>query len=726
MPNHSNNALGQSTPAGTVQKKKPLPKIPKSNNVSSDKKNSTLILSDDINKGYVITGPSWTTTQNNENDPDHFTESPRAINDTIQISNGYEIPRRFNESNTMLLTQSHGLVDCYNNSADYRRSFYMNQPHQQMYYHPYPHQQAYWNPQQYSNAGGYFQNQYNSMTSSLPSSTRGTEKNIVIGTNQEWKTSAKNNLGVVKQSIGRSDSLKIETYTMNGPVHFPKTGYLPLETHLEKPYEPPTEEITNTTANNTLNKESTMMIHRKISKEQVFEVPASVLLQKLNLYQQQQKQAEDDVHAASANITATSLAPILSDPNSNSSSGTESGGSLSTPRSVSSFSYYHHPASAHPLQTSTSASNLQIYNQNMKKHSNSMPLLKGAACQTKLEEQEDPSASFSAAERFFQQPSSASPVSRIPSPWGTSNSKRSSSDIQAISRISTGSIPNLAVHTAQVPDEISLESSVEIKGQLKGSSSKAEQYFNVHKKPSTGRSNKKKQDLEDHKGDLPFESSGSKYSLSIASCSLINIRSNTKLYRRMAIKTNNKEIQLTYAKYLLQISKLYDKKSVSTSASTITPTSSANPGPKQQQQHAQETPAQTRHRLLSEAGYWIERLAKAGKPEALFIKGRWYLLGPQAEDCVLRGYEKVQEAKAFKCFLRASKAGWTEAHYELANLWKKRGHYSKAIQCYERGAKENHTLSIYVSFNAIGYKLYTNVLMFDYYRKWPRFYCEDS
>jgi len=113
--------------------------------------------------------------------------------------------------------------------------------------------------------------------------------------------------------------------------------------------------------------------------------------------------------------------------------------------------------------------------------------------------------------------------------------------------------------------------------------------------------------------------------------------------------------------------------------------------------HLQETPAQTRHRLLSEAGYWIERLAKAGKAEALFIKGRWYLLGPQAEDCGLKGYEKVQEAKAFKCFLRASKAGWTEAHYELAHLWKKRGNFAKAIQCYEKGAKEQHTLSIYVS-----------------------------
>ncbi|KAI7908092.1 uncharacterized protein BX663DRAFT_426006 [Cokeromyces recurvatus] len=158
-------------------------------------------------------------------------------------------------------------------------------------------------------------------------------------------------------------------------------------------------------------------------------------------------------------------------------------------------------------------------------------------------------------------------------------------------------------------------------------------------------------------------------SLSIASCSLIQIQSNIKLYRRMALKTQNEDIQMTYAKYLLQIAKLYNKQG--------------------------KTPEQTRHRLLSEAAYWIVRLAKAKKPEALFIKGRWCLLGPEAEECVIRGYEKTQENKAFKCFLSASKGGWTEAHYELAQLWKIRGKFAKAIQYYEKGAKENHTLSIY-------------------------------
>ncbi|KAI9361293.1 hypothetical protein BD770DRAFT_317361 [Pilaira anomala] len=183
---------------------------------------------------------------------------------------------------------------------------------------------------------------------------------------------------------------------------------------------------------------------------------------------------------------------------------------------------------------------------------------------------------------------------------------------------------------------------------------------------------------------------------SIASCSLIGIRSNTKLYRRMAIKTRNKEIQMTYATYLLQISKLYDQNNTFLTNNTAATASSASlPLKKTNNKSVVESPAETRHRLLSEAGYWIERLAKAGQPEALFIKGKWHLIGPLAEDCVLSGYEKVQESKAFKCFLASSKAGWVDAHYELAHLWKKRGNYTKAIQCYQKGAREKHTLSIY-------------------------------
>ncbi|GAN00998.1 hypothetical protein MAM1_0004d00427 [Mucor ambiguus] len=666
--------MHQTTPAGTMQKKKPLPKIPRANVDQQKHRHST----------PIVPGPSWITTT--------VVESPQMIH------------------NDLLLTQAAAAP--------------------QPYYHE-PNAHYYAPPQQPQ----YYYNNWNHC-------------NNVIDSNQEWKTSFKNSTttttkrssNTVTALITRSDSLKIES-SMSVPVPFLKNGLLPLETHFEKPYEPPSEEIIAS------QQTKSAMLQRKISKEEVWSLsdqeevphPNSILLQKLNQFSNRTTPVnatnEQNGDAACAQIAATFLSfndnNLENKDTTTTSNSSNSSSSLSTPSySVSSFSY--HPASTSTTSLNTcnqrlgpSTSTSSFNGHKLQRHCNSMPLLTTANefDEQQQQEEEDPSYAFSAAEKYFDQPASASSVStpRIPSPWGTSNSKRSFSvasngnnNKKIISRISTGSIPNLAIYTAQVPDEISLESSItnEATHDADGRSmSKAEQYFNVHGNMQPVASftseatagNSTNTHLQEAPGPAP-----TKYSLSIASCSLINIRSNTKLYRRMALKTRNDETQLTYAKYLLQISKLYDKHSTTQPSNKIAPismTSSSNAGSTSHgnydansantKKHLQETPAQTRHRLLSEAGYWIERLAKAGKPEALFIKGRWYLLGPQAEDCVLKGYEKVQEAKAFKCFLRASKCGWTEAHYELAHLWKKRGNFAKAIQCYEKGAKEQHTLSIY-------------------------------
>lgn len=549
----SNNDIS-STPGsilGTIHKKKPLPKIPLMKTTLTNliiHEGETMTAAN--NNGFVSVGPSWTTSNtttsagqfitNNEMNTIqefYFTESP--TNGVPQQS----LDKR--NSHSLLLTQAHNEYHRSNADPYYSR----NNP-------VYTQQQS--NYQDLSNAS--------------------------VTTNRDWKTSSKN--------ITRSDSLKIETTV---PVPFSKAGHLPLETHLEKPYEPTSDDL----------------LHRKVSKEQLvnFDVPKSVLLQKLDqagqIYQSFSSSSSSDVSTPQDSVASFSSPPQL------------------------------------------------LGNQ---QHRHSMPM---------LNTQED--TSFSAAERYFQPNdiSSVSPSSRIPSPWGTSRS----ATIKPAHHISTDSIPNLmSAETVQVPDAIT-------------STNKAEQYFNE----------------DDKRG---------KYSLSIASCSLINIRSNTKLYRRMAIKTRNKETQMTYARYLLQISKLYAKENTMV---VPIPSSSSVSLPSLKKNIA-ESPAETRHRLLSEAGYWVERLAKAGHPEALFIKGRWHLLGPLAEDCTIQGYEKTQETKAFKCFLMASKAGWVDAHYELAHLWKRRGNNTKAIQCYERGAREKHTLSIYVrsghtSIAEVGQKL---------------------
>lgn len=155
--------------------------------------------------------------------------------------------------------------------------------------------------------------------------------------------------------------------------------------------------------------------------------------------------------------------------------------------------------------------------------------------------------------------------------------------------------------------------------------------------------------------------------LSIASFSLTHDKDAIKTYRRMASKTHNKAIQLTYAKYLLDVARLY------------------------------KSNQSTRERLLSEAGYWIERLAKAGLAEALFIKGKWHLQQPEIEECDQSYRSKPQPLKAYKCFQAAARAGWVDAYYELARYQKSRGEYARAVDCYKLAASKGHTLATYVS-----------------------------
>lgn len=155
--------------------------------------------------------------------------------------------------------------------------------------------------------------------------------------------------------------------------------------------------------------------------------------------------------------------------------------------------------------------------------------------------------------------------------------------------------------------------------------------------------------------------------LSIASFSLTHDKDAIKTYRRMASKTHNKAIQMTYAKYLLDVARLY------------------------------KSNQSTRERLLSEAGYWIERLAKAGLAEALFIKGKWHLQQPEIEECDQSYRNKPQPLKAYKCFQAAARAGWVDAYYELARYQKSRGEYTRAVDCYKLAASKGHTLATYVS-----------------------------
>ncbi|KAI9244149.1 hypothetical protein EDC94DRAFT_24790 [Helicostylum pulchrum] len=163
----------------------------------------------------------------------------------------------------------------------------------------------------------------------------------------------------------------------------------------------------------------------------------------------------------------------------------------------------------------------------------------------------------------------------------------------------------------------------------------------------------------------------------MTSFSLTSNKESIKIYRRMATKTHDKNIQFTYAKYLMQLVSFHG---------------------------AEKEANSTRDRLQEEVEYWIEKLAKANYAEALYIKGQWH------SHCCDRSvinifvgsqYKKVNHAKAFKCFQQAAKFGSTEAHYELAEYWKDRKEYKKALSSYKFAASKNHILALYKLANVM-------------------------
>ncbi|KAI8092551.1 uncharacterized protein BX664DRAFT_260654 [Halteromyces radiatus] len=165
----------------------------------------------------------------------------------------------------------------------------------------------------------------------------------------------------------------------------------------------------------------------------------------------------------------------------------------------------------------------------------------------------------------------------------------------------------------------------------------------------------------------------SKSRFSIASFSLTHDKDAIKTYRRMANKTNNKDVQMTYCKYLLQVADLYQSKGDNKKKPT--------------------TADLTRQRLLEEAEYWVEKLAASGHPEALYMKGMWH--ASNDHDCVGLIYQGINHEKAFKCLRAAAKRGWMDASYQVARYWRDRGDYKKTLACYKTAAHQGHVLANY-------------------------------
>lgn len=142
----------------------------------------------------------------------------------------------------------------------------------------------------------------------------------------------------------------------------------------------------------------------------------------------------------------------------------------------------------------------------------------------------------------------------------------------------------------------------------------------------------------------------------IASYSLTHNKDALRTYRRMATKTRSPQVQMAYAKYLLDVARLYVD-----GGTTTTP---------------------LRQRMLDEARYWISKLAKRLVPEALYIKGQWH-------------FERHQIVKAMRYFEKAAKNGWMPAYIDLAEHADRQGDWHKAIAYYR--SADGYADATYVS-----------------------------
>ncbi|KAF9419186.1 hypothetical protein BGZ76_004271 [Entomortierella beljakovae] len=178
--------------------------------------------------------------------------------------------------------------------------------------------------------------------------------------------------------------------------------------------------------------------------------------------------------------------------------------------------------------------------------------------------------------------------------------------------------------------------------------------------------------------------SHSKQNSVATSVSLLNDASTVAKYRDAANRTNDTTLQLSYAKYLLEIGES-SQAFASGGASgdgQHSPTSSAPPsGPFSPTDSVNSDGSIGKRQLTQEAIYWIDRLAREGQSEAQYIRGTWYEEG-------LYGTKKSAD-KALKYFQSSSKGDYTPAHYKVAYFCEKRKDNNKAIVLYKKASTYN-------------------------------------
>lgn len=212
-----------------------------------------------------------------------------------------------------------------------------------------------------------------------------------------------------------------------------------------------------------------------------------------------------------------------------------------------------------------------------------------------------------------------------------------------------------------------------------------------------------------------------------ASYSLTNHPDAIKLYRNMAIKTGDPTVQLTYAKYLLEVASLYDSKetrqpfrpnlslslplmkrpksgrpssvsssrrsSVDTTMSTNFRRDSSATTSNLLQNYMdddEETSKRKKKKMLEEEGVkWIKRLAKQRIGEAAYLLGLWYDRG-------MYGCRK-SATKALKFYEVAANDKVPEAMFAVGQYHEREQDYMTSFQLYEDAASLGLVEALYVS-----------------------------
>lgn len=219
-----------------------------------------------------------------------------------------------------------------------------------------------------------------------------------------------------------------------------------------------------------------------------------------------------------------------------------------------------------------------------------------------------------------------------------------------------------------------------------------------------------------------------------ASYSLTNNPEAIKLYRTMALKTKDPTVQLTYAKYLLEVANLYDEKkrpfrpnlSLSLplmkrswnrrdSTSSNRPSSIASSRRSSLDTHissnttntnnfssmrpesvlthsydeSEEASKRKKRKMLEEEGVrWIKRLAKQHVGEAAYLLGLWY-------DHGMYGFRK-SSTKAIKFYEIAANEKVPEAMFAVGQYHERAQDYMTSFKLYEDAAGLGLVEALYV------------------------------